>query len=98
MSKVHSAGFCLPQLKWSQINKNGEIEKPLYPCPIDKDGIIKIKVGFSSIDYESSYCCPELFRLHKNEITSKCDSWIFGCILYEFIYGHPPSSFAQQIQ
>lgn len=50
-SKVHEIGFCLPHLRWHQLNKNKSIEKVLYPCTIDKKGIIKEQLGWKSLNY-----------------------------------------------
>ena len=33
----------------------------------------------------------------KGKVTSKCDSWIFGCLLYEFIWGHQPNSYFEEL-
>jgi len=45
------------------------------------------------INIEDPYCFPELYNEGRTKVSSKCDSWIFGCLLYEFIWGHPPNSY-----
>ena len=58
MATVHRAGYCLPHLRWKNLGQASLIDCPVYPCPIDKDGVIKLKVGFSTLNFEDPYCPP----------------------------------------
>jgi hypothetical protein len=92
LSKVHEAGFCLPHLRWKDLNRSRGVEKVLYPCGIDRKGILKERLGWKSLHFEDPYCCPDFYRMEEG-LTFRCDTWVFGCLLYEFIYSHPPLSF-----
>jgi hypothetical protein len=62
LSRVHEIGYCLPHLRWKNLNIKRGIEKTLYPCLIDKNGMMKSQLGWKSLNYEDAYCCPEFLR------------------------------------
>ena len=65
------------------MDRNGKI----LNNKIVRDNLLKI---------DDAYCPPELFD-KKKTMNYKYDSWIFGCLLYEFIWGHKPKSFIVEL-
>ena len=98
MSQVHSLGYCLPHLRWQHLSQQRLIDNVPYPCLIDSKGAIREQLGWSSLRFEDPYCPPEFYhQAHQHHFDHRCDTWVFGCLLYQFIYGHPPASFLEQL-
>lgn len=41
ISKIHKIGYCLPHLRWKDLNRVNGIGKTLYPCQISKKGLLR---------------------------------------------------------
>ena len=95
INKIHESGYCCPYLTYESVNANTNyiLDKILLPCRIDSQGKI-VEIAHNELfSMDDPYCMPEVFRNKKKILTFKCDSWKFGCILYEFIWGHPPKNY-----
>ena len=47
--------------------------------------------------YSNAYIPPETIKSNKN-LTSRVDSWVFGIILFNILFGHSPISYYTQIK
>lgn len=98
-AKIHQLGYCCPHLRFEDLNQdiNVVIDKVLYPWRIDSTGKVAEMVHSQIFELEQAYTVPEIIRDDKGKITSKCDTWIFGCLLYEFIWGHQPHPYFTEL-
>jgi hypothetical protein len=47
--------------------------------------------------FSNAYIPPEIIKSNK-ELTSRVDSWVFGVILFNILFGHPPISYYTQLK
>lgn len=92
LNLLEEHGYALPHLRWPHLHSHLGISRPIYPSHADSTGKIHQVLHENLFKLDDSYCAPELFR-KKNTVSLKINSWVFGCIMYEFIWGHPPNSF-----
>jgi hypothetical protein len=89
-------------------NKNFEEEKSnnnnnnmnnLNQNPKNYD--IEKKLHFSLLeicDYDDGFIAPEFIKKDAKEMTYKIDTWVFGSILYNILFGKPPKSYISQLK
>lgn len=82
----------MPHLRWSHLHSELGITRVTFPAHADGSGKLHHILHENLLKLDDPYCAPELFR-KKSATTLKINTWIFGCIIYEFIWGHSPNSF-----
>lgn len=62
---------------------------------------IEKKLHFSLLDfwdYNDGFIAPEFIKKDAKEISNKVDTWVFGSILYNILFGQPPVSYISQLK
>lgn len=90
VQSVHQHGYCLVNLKWRHLGKNG-ITTSDYPAKIDHQGRISEPVR---VQYEDG--SPELLYGARGDV--KVDTWAFAQILLRFVFGVEAESLHKQLE
>jgi hypothetical protein len=82
-------------------NKNDEEKLNNNPNNNLNNYDIEKKLHFSLLDifdYDDGFIAPEFIKKDAKEITNKIDTWVFGSILYNILFGKPPKSYISQLK